>query len=504
MDDTPSTTTATNGAAPAPAPAPAPRAPRKRRRFRIARPIFFAAVMALVGAGVAFGGTQALTWMETPEFCGQCHTMTPEVAAHVRSPHADVECAECHVGPGITGLAKAKIGGMRQMLELILGDYARPIPPAADTMPPATDTCTRCHDPGRSRSDVLITRTRYGQDEQNTPQQVGLVMRLSHGPGETTEGIHWHVQQKVDFVPGPGDDATSTVPWVSVDKADGTHKEFIALGSDTDSTEQLAARINAWKGQASRQMSCYDCHNRVGHDFPKPETAIDLAMSDGTIDRSIPFIKKNAAELVTRRFESVDAFDGELRAMMQRYAREYPYLFLERPQAMEQSFAAVRDIYLRADHPAMNAQAADYPNLLGHTASTGCFRCHDGAHARVVDGKITSELIPSACSTCHTFPSVGQTSLAPLGQPPSSHAASLWVFQHKSAPGATNPTAQTCGACHAQSYCQNCHSSPVASLKHDRMLFTHADEIRKKGQAVCSSCHQKPFCATCHTSGVPQ
>ena len=63
------------------------------------------AVMVLllaVGALVILAGTgyKAVEVLESTQFCGQtCHyTMQPEAVAHQRSPHADVSCAQCHVG----------------------------------------------------------------------------------------------------------------------------------------------------------------------------------------------------------------------------------------------------------------------------------------------------------------------------------------------------------------------------------------------------------------------
>lgn len=477
-----------------------PRFVRRGWRFFSSRPLILAGMVAIVAAGVTFSGTQALVWMETPEFCGQCHTMTPQVGAHEESAHAGVECASCHVGAGLVGLAKAKIGGMRQMLEIILGDYARPIPPAAEKMPPASETCERCHDPGRGRSDVLITRSHYLDDAANTQQSVGIVLRLSTDGGKSTEGIHWHVLSSVRFATA----ADGSIPWIRVEKTDGTTEEFIQ-GSTVEMSSQAGEKAATFKAGADvHEMSCYDCHNRVGHDFPAPAQAIDLALSKSEIDPAIPYIKKRGVELVTARYESVDAFDQALRGLEQQYWREYPYLFLERPEAVQRSFAVLRDVYRKADHPAMNAEAKDYPNLLGHTGSVGCFRCHDGGHFKIVGGQLTKNAIPSACSTCHTFPSVGQAALAPIGQPPTSHGEKLWVFKHKDATGAKDGTAGVCASCHAQSYCTNCHASGVKNIKHDEMLVNHANVVRQVGQDACSACHQKPFCTRCHTKGIPQ
>src|SRR5262249_53571615 len=52
-------------------------------------------------------GTQAtyraIHYMETPLFCGSCHSEKPQFNAHKDSFHASVECAECHIAPGQKG-----------------------------------------------------------------------------------------------------------------------------------------------------------------------------------------------------------------------------------------------------------------------------------------------------------------------------------------------------------------------------------------------------------------
>jgi len=168
--------------------------------------------------------------------------------------------------------------------------------------------------------------------------------------------------------------------------------------------------------------------------------------------------------------------------------------------------------------PAMKVQAKTYPDNLGHQTSPGCFRCHDGGHYLVVKGKITSEKIPSECSTCHTFPQIGtnatkpstvkkaasatQSSLLtdfPLGNRPAAHKDKLYTFNHKNATKSVNPTGTTCGACHTPTYCSNCHNSGAIKITHDNMLYNHAASIKAAGGVqACAYCHQPVTCAICH------
>lgn len=137
----------------------------------------------------------------------------------------------------------------------------------------------------------------------------------------------------------------------------------------------------------------------------------------------------------------------------------------------------------------------------------------------MVDGKATTETIPSSCSTCHTFPQVGPsiTGLL-LGGEPVSHKDKLWTFSHKDAAaaiagernarakkltaGSVEPTGTECGTCHQRQYCEDCHSTGAIKVKHDEMLYNHAASIRVSGGKACAYCHQPVFCATCHTGDV--
>src|SRR6185436_5239083 len=98
-------------------------------------------------------------------------------------------------------------------------------------------------------------------------------------------------------------------------------------------------------------------------------------------------------------------------------AAKYPLVLKTQDAQVTQSIDALKGVYRLIATPAMKVQAKTYPDNLGHQASPGCFRCHDNAHYLVVKGKITSEKIPSTCSTCHTFPQVGSVAPTPGAAP---------------------------------------------------------------------------------------
>ena len=57
---------------------------------------------------------------------------------------------------------------------------------------------------------------------------------------------------------------------------------------------------------------------------------------------------------------------------------------------------ALQDIYRRNVFPVMKVTFGTYPDNLGHTTSSGCFRCHDGS-LTAKDGTT----INADCEYCH-------------------------------------------------------------------------------------------------------
>lgn len=476
---------------------------KRRGRFRrgldgflkfATKPLTLGIVMIVVTVAVVFTGARTLSYMESAAFCSRCHTMAPEVSEHAFSSHARVECSQCHIGSGLQGFAKAKLGGMRQSAKLLLGTYVDPIPPAADVMPPANDICLKCHDPSAQKSNALVTRAHFLEDELNTEQRVALVLRQS-SDGNTSDGIHWHVLSKVEYI--AADEHSREIDWVGVTRADGSVTEYLDE-SLVEISEQAGSKADELKAsEEETRMTCYDCHNRVGHAEPLPGKAVDQAMMEGAIDPSIPWVKKNAMSIVANGFGSEDELALGMRQLTAAYHRDYPHLFV----GTEGSFGTSMGTISRLGVQFIEAKAAEqgdvYPNYLGHTDSSGCFRCHDGGHFKLDQGRLTDEAIPSSCQTCHTFPSAGNDApTVQVGTPPLTHSSRLWVFEHKrdASSGGTN-----CSACHAQTFCQNCHDSGAKLVSHDNMLFDHGAVIREVTTTPCTYCHQKPSCQRCHT-----
>ncbi len=467
-------------------------------RFWGRHPFLLAGVVSVLVGSLTFTGFKSLQYMETPEFCQRCHTMEPEVVSHEDSPHSRVECAECHVGRGLTGLLKSKWAGAQQMFQVIFGTYPRPIPPAAHGMPPPEQTCLRCHDPSRQRDDVIVMRSRYMEDERNSMQRVALMVRVAGDEAQGTKGIHWHANWRVEFV--PVDESARAIEWVSVENPDGTRDEYLAQDA-VEITEQAGLRADQLRSSAAvRRMSCYDCHNRVGHELRTPARAIDEALSDGSIDPTVPFIKKKAMEVISAPYGSQEEAERAIYALTDFYRQEYPELFSSVAESLDRSLRTLITIYRETASPEMLASFNTYPSFLGHTDSAGCFRCHDGGHFKIVDGRLSEERIPSRCSLCHTFPLAGsRTPNLMIGEPPTNHDNPLWVFDHKSVATSVEVGETECQKCHSQTYCTDCHATGALAIDHDKMLYNHASVIRDaRTSQVCTYCHQTAFCRRCH------
>jgi hypothetical protein len=325
------------------------------------------------------------------------------------------------------------------------------------------------------------------------------------------------VQQDVSYT--SADPRAQTIDSVRVTNEDGTVEDFISasvIGLSSNVTPDL---VKLQATETTRTMMCLDCHNRAGHGQPTPSQALDTALAAGRISPELPYIKKYALDLLEAEYATTQDADAAIDKLGETYQRVYPTLATGVQAKIGAAATEIKAIYASLATPEMKVQAKTYPNNLGHQSSPGCFRCHDGAHYKVEAGKVTSETIPSSCSTCHSFPQVGSaiTGLL-LGGEPASHNDSLWVFNHKDAAAAiasernaqakklpansVEPVGTTCGTCHQRAYCEDCHSTGAIKVQHDEMLYNHAASIRVSGGKACAYCHQAVVCATCHTGNV--
>jgi hypothetical protein len=429
--------------------------------------------------------------------------MAPELQAYSSGVHRDVSCGECHVEPGVAGWVKAKMNGTRQLIDVVLGTYPTPIPPPNhDELPQTADTCQKCHALDSRQFVGLRTQTAFSEDVDNSRNFVGLMIRPGGGNTFNVDrSVHWHVLREVNWA-GTGLNGAE-ISYVQAERADGTSAEFIAQNAFSDASNVTAdiARITAADGLV--RMSCYDCHNRVGHDITNPRDAVDFDMYSGVIDNTLPYLKRESMRILWAAYPDEAAAFGEADKLEAWYQTNYPDVFNTKLAQVRGAIEQIKVLYPTTAVPAMKVTPDTYPNEMGHLDFPGCFRCHDGGHFKVVDGVATKETIPSTCDTCHTWPQIGAAvASVPLGEPPSTHQDDLWVFNHKNVATSINPGNTSCGECHAQDYCVNCHATGAISINHDAMATNHAAVIREQGNTACAYCHQPVFCARCHKEPV--
>jgi nitrate/TMAO reductase-like tetraheme cytochrome c subunit len=360
------------------------------RKAALRRIAWFIAITTLLNVLI---GTQityrAVTYMETPQFCGaSCHTMHPELAAYQNSPHSRVECVECHVSPGATGWVNSKASGLRQLFETVLNTAPKPIPSALETnrLVPSRETCENCHWPQNSAGARLRVISKYAEDEVNTRTETVLLMLVG---GNRIPGIHnAHFGSGVHIRYVASDPARQTIPWVEYRNA---------VTGDTRTFVSPDPASNPAKNLPKFEMQCVDCHNRPTHTFELPERAMDRALAFGDISVDLPFIKKKGVEVLKANYAtSAEAADKLPEALVSFYKQTYPDVYGKRAGDIDQAARSVLAIYDRNVFPELKVSWGTYPNNLGHTDFPGCFRCHDGSHT-TKDGKT----ITQDCGTCH-------------------------------------------------------------------------------------------------------
>jgi hypothetical protein len=338
-----------------------------------------------IAAGLTF---KAVHYMDSTEFCGTaCHNvMQPEYTAFQRSPHARVGCAGCHIGPGAQWFVKAKISGSWQLIAVALDLYPRPIPTPVHSLRPANGTCEQCHWPTKFIGERLKVRTHYADDEANTELKTALMVKIGGERAGQSHGIHWHV------------DPNHTLRY----RADPTREKMyeIELTDQTEGSKKIFKLDGetAPEGTEWRTMDCVDCHNRASHIYRSPQYEVDLALAEGRIDRSLPYIKREGVRILTEKVypSHEEARTGIADAVKAFYAANYPDL--AGSPAVEQAGKALGDAYCWNNFPHMKVTWNLYPNHIGHQDSPGCFRCHDNKHKTE-----TGEKIGKKCSTCHNL-----------------------------------------------------------------------------------------------------
>ena len=439
---------------------------------------------------------------ESRAFCGLlCHPNTPQYVTQEVSPHADVECGHCHVGPGLTPKVIAKIMGTQELYMLVTNGYERPITHPVARLKAADVICEQCHSPHQPYEDQIERFSRFAPDESNAETQTYLTMKIGGG---SDGGAHWHVDNPVWYISHDEEDYQD-IPWAAVMGDDGKLVEYRSV-SDPPIAEDVA-------NLQRRELDCIGCHNRATHQFRNPEDRVDEAMASGEMDSSLPYLKREVVALLSVSYLTQDAGLEAMADLAKFYRTEYPDVYSEKEQVVLQAVASLQEIYGQTVFPEMNLTWDFYPDNLGHIESPGCFRCHDGDHVNA-----QGEAIPNDCTLCHSVPTVvtGQGELDPFaarnavigGKQPVSHSKASFRWDHRIL------ASDSCADCHGpieygtdnSSFCANgiCHGQEWADPP-EAVGFVHPVQlVGQHARVECYDCHQgerEPVlddCSTCH------
>lgn len=417
------------------------------------------AVLGLLTIFVFVSSAYAWDYTNSTVFCGtSCHTMPPEYSAYQVSPHARVNCVECHIGREFVGnqfLRKA--GDARHIIALLFTQYEYPI--MAHEMRPAPEICERCHSPQKFSDDSLREIQTFASDVDNTPTSIYLALKT--GGGSTREGlgrgIHWHIESQVMFY--PTDKLEQTIPYVRVYNADGTYEEYVDLNATLPATPTLEAGL--------QRMDCITCHNRITHKVAMPEDAVDDLLAAGVIDRTIPEIRGKAVEVLRATYTSNAQANNGIAGLENFYQVAYPAFYQTETDRAKLTTAIeeLQALYQRSVYIEQKSDWNSHSNNVGHKNFPGCFRCHDGEHLNADQQAIRLE-----CNLCHSIPVVaGQGDFVAnleisRGPEPATHKNANWLVRHR------DYFDRTCESCHTvgnpggtdnSSFCSNsaCHGS---------------------------------------------
>jgi len=335
-----------------------------------------------------------MEFTDSTAFCGRlCHqVMYPEYTTYQASPHSRVRCTECHVGPGANYLVKSKLSGIPLIITTITGTYDRPIPTPVKNLRPARETCEQCHRPERFAGDLVRVHTSYSTDEMNTEKVDTRVLRVGGGEAEVARDIHWHIVAKVWYL--ATDDKRQEIGWVGVEKSSGELTEYLDPQRAADITPE---RIKNEK----RLMDCMDCHNRATHIFRSPNELIDMALAQGKIDKSLPFIKWLGLNALDPPNPSLAQAITKIEAIKEFYRTAYPQIYEEKEQAIDEAIKELKEITRLTTFPDMNVDWKTYIDNIAHQESPGCFRCHGKLVATT--GDQNGKVINAGCNLCHYF-----------------------------------------------------------------------------------------------------
>ena len=394
------------------------------------RLFFLLVVLALIvmGFGIFAAGVTVWEYTNSSQFCGTvCHTMPPEYAAYQTSPHARVPCVNCHLGrESVLSALPRKALEIRHVIFALTQTYETPI--FVKSLRPARFTCEKCHYPHKFSSDRLIVRHHYATDEKNSEYVTTLIMKVGGGSKQEGlgKGVHWHIENPVWFI--ATDELRQHIPYVRQIDENGNPIEYFDVDANLppDFVERNQDKLH--------RMDCIDCHNRISHQFPNPDQALDDALFRHKIARDIPEIKKLAVDVLSAPYPDQETALKGIERLVEIYRIKYPEWYAKEANKakLHNAIEQLKAMYTRMIFPDMKVSWDVHPDNIGHKYFPGCFRCHDGKHFNRDGQPIRLE-----CNLCHSIPVVIGPGLPAMPislvkpEQPDSHRDPMWIAIHR-------------------------------------------------------------------------
>jgi hypothetical protein len=140
-------------------------------------------------------------------------------------------------------------------------------------------------------------------------------------------------------------DATEQeIPYVKVVSAeDGAVSEYVDVQSGFDPYQ-----VNE---EDLKQMDCVTCHNRITHNVPQPEEAVDLALERGLISVNIPEIRAKSVEVLRATYDSQEQALVGIGLLDKYYQDTYVDFYNEHADQIIQAITTLKDIYSQSVFP---------------------------------------------------------------------------------------------------------------------------------------------------------
>ena len=146
-------------------------------------------------------------------------------------------------------------------------------------------------------------------------------------------------------------------------------------------------------------MDCIDCHNRPTHIYNSPNDLIDTSMSNGNIDHSLPYIKKEGLSALDPQNSSLDAANLKIDAIRDYYKRLIPRYFRIKGRAIDNAVKELKNIAVLTTFPDMKVTWNSYPK-----------QCRAYQFARLLplpwqtggnNGDQKGQTVSADCQLCH-------------------------------------------------------------------------------------------------------